>query len=56
MEEDLLLFVIPEGGIPIEFTLSYLLEANFAFHENKEENVKGLNELIQAIEDYRDNL
>lgn len=55
MEEDLL-FVIPKGGKPIEFTLSYLLEANFAFHENKDENVKDLNELIQAIEDYRDNL
>ena len=56
MEEDLLLFVIPERGIPIEFPLSYLLEANFAFQEKKEENIKDLNELIQAIEEYRDNL
>lgn len=56
MEEDLLLFVIPERGIPIEFTLSYLLKENFAFHDKKEENVKELNELIQAIAEYRDNL
>ncbi len=56
MEEDLILFVIPERGIPIEFPLSYLLKENFAFHENKEENVKELNELIQAIAEYRDNL
>lgn len=56
MEEDLILFVVPEHGIPIEFPLSYLLNENFAFHENKEENVKDLNELIQAIAEYRDNL
>lgn len=56
MEEDLILFVVPERGIPIEFPLSYLLNENFAFHENKEENVKDLNELIQAITEYRDNL
>lgn len=56
MEEDLILFVVPEDGIPIEFPLSYLLNENFAFHENKEENVKDLNELIQAIAEYRDNL
>ena len=56
MEEDLILFVVPERGIPIEFPLSYLLNDNFAFHENKEENVKDLNELIQAIAEYRDNL
>ncbi len=56
MEEDLILFVIPERGIPIEFPLSYLLKENFAFHDNKEENVKELNELIQAIAEYRDNL
>lgn len=56
MEEDLILFVVPERGIPIEFPLSYLLNENFAFHENKEENVKDLNELIQAIAEYRDNL
>ena len=56
MEEDLILFVVPERGIPIEFPLSYLLKENFAFHENKEENVKDLNELIQAITEYRDNL
>lgn len=55
-EEDLILFVVPERGIPIEFPLSYLLNENFAFHENKEENVKDLNELIQAIAEYRDNL
>ena len=56
MEEDLIVFVVPERGIPIEFPLSYLLNENFAFHENKEENVKDLNELIQAIAEYRDNL
>ncbi len=58
MEEDLILFVVPEDedGTPIEFPLSYLLNENFAFHENKEENVKDLNELIQAIAEYRDNL
>lgn len=56
MEEDLILFVVPEDGIPIEFPLSYLLNENFAFHENKEENEKDLNELIQAIAEYRDNL
>ena len=56
MEEDLILFVIPERGIPIEFPLSYLLKENFAFHDNKEENVKELNELIQAIAEYRDSL
>ena len=29
---------------------------NFVYHDNKEENVKDLNDLIQAIEKYRDSL
>ena len=56
MEEEMTLFVVPENGIPLEFPLSYLLRVNFAYHGNKEENVKELNELIQAIEKFRDNL
>ena len=56
MEEEMTLFVIPGKGIPIEFPLSYLLRQNFAYHSNKEENVKELNEFIQAIEKFRDNL
>lgn len=56
MAEELILFLIPKKGHPIEFQLSYLLELNFAYHDSKEENVKDLNELIQAIEEYRDNL
>ena len=56
MEEEMMLFVIPKGGKPMEFSLNYLLETNFAYHDSKEENVKDLNEFIQAIVEYRDNL
>lgn len=56
MVEEMYLFVIPENGHPIEFQLSYLLELNFAYHKSKGENVKELNELIRAVEEYRDNL
>lgn len=55
-EEEMELFLVQENGIAIEFPLSYLLEVNFAYHGNKEENVKELNEFIQAIEKFRDNL
>ena len=41
---------------PTEFYLSHLLDLNFVYHDNKEENVKDLNDLIQAIEKYRDSL
>lgn len=56
MEEEMWFFVVPENGIPVEFPLSYLLEANFGFYDSKEEIVKELNELIQEIENFRDNL
>ena len=52
----MMLFAIPKGGKPMEFSLSYLLETNFAYHDSKEENVKDQNEFIQAIVEYRDNL
>ena len=52
----MILFVIPDEGVPLEFPLSHLLFENFAYHDSKEENIKELNELIKAIEDFRDNL
>ena len=55
-KEEMELFLVQENGISIEFPLSYLLELNFAYHGNKEEKVKELNELIQTIEKFRDNL
>lgn len=52
----MILYVIPDKGIPIEFSLSYLLYENFAYHDSKEENIKDLNELIKAVEEFRDKL
>ena len=56
MEEEMMLFVIPDKGVPIEFPLSYLLFENFAYHDSIEENIKDLNEFIKAVEEFRDNL
>lgn len=55
-KEEMDLFLVQENGIAMEFPLSYLLELNFAYRGNKEEKVKELNELIQTIEKFRDNL
>lgn len=55
-EEWMLFLIFDESGEPLEFSLSDLLETNFVWHASKEENIKELNELIQAIEEYRDNL
>lgn len=52
----MMLFVIPDKGVPIEFPLSYLLYENFAYHDSVEENIKELNDFIKAIEEFRDNL
>ena len=54
-EDDIILFLDTHKR-PIEFYLSHLLDLNFVYHDNKEENVKDLNDLIQAIEKYRDSL
>lgn len=54
-EDDIILF-LDTHTIPTEFYLSHLLDLNFVYHDNKEENVKDLNDLIQAIEKYRDSL
>ena len=56
MAEEMILYVLPDKGIPIEFSLSYLLYENFAWHDSKEENIKDLNELIKAVEEFRDKL
>ena len=53
-EDDMILFWTKKR--PTEFYLSHLLDLNFVYHDNKEENVKDLNDLIQAIEKYRDSL
>lgn len=53
-EDDMILFWTQKR--PTEFYLSHLLDLNFVYHDNKEENVKDLNDLIQAIEKYRDSL
>ena len=54
-EDDMILFLDTQKR-PTEFYLSHLLDLNFVYHDNKEENVKDLNDLIQAIEKYRDSL
>ena len=54
-EDDIILFLDTHKR-PTEFHLSHLLDLNFVYHDNKEENVKDLNDLIQAIEKYRDSL
>ena len=54
-EDDVILFLNTKR-MPTEFYLSHLLKLNCAWHDNKEENVKELNELIQPIEKYRDSL
>lgn len=54
-EDDIILFLDTDKR-PTEFYLSHLLDLNFVYHDNKEENVKDLNDLIQAIEKYRDSL
>ena len=56
MEEEMLLLVVRDEGVPIEFPLSYLLYENFAYHDSVEENIKELNDFIKAIEEFRDNL
>ena len=50
------MFVIPDERVPLEFPLSHLLYENFAYHDSVEENIKELNDLIKAIEAFRDNL
>ena len=54
-EDDIILFLDTHKR-PTEFYLSHLPDLNFVYHDNKEENVKDLNDLIQAIEKYRDSL
>ena len=54
-EDDIILFLDTHKR-PTEFYLSHLLDLSFVYHDNKEENVKDLNYLIQAIEKYRDSL
>lgn len=54
-EDDMILFLDTQKR-PTELYLSHLLDLNFVYHDNKEENVKDLNDLIQAIEKYRDSL
>lgn len=54
-EDDMILFLDTQKR-PTEFYQSHLLDLNFVYHDNKEENVKDLNDLIQAIEKYRDSL
>ena len=54
-EDDIILFLDTHKR-PTEFYLSHLLDLNFVYYDNKEENVKDLNDLIQAIEKYRDSL
>ena len=56
MDDEMVLFVIPEKGVPVEFPLSYLLYTNFAYHDSKKENIRDLNEFIKAIEEFRDSL
>ena len=54
-EDDIILFLDTHKRTT-EFYLSHLLDLNFVYHDNIEENVKDLNDLIQAIEKYRDSL
>ena len=54
-EDDIILFLDTHKR-PTAFYLSHLLDLNSVYHDNKEENVKDLNDLIQAIEKYRDSL
>ena len=54
-EDDMILFWTQKKTYRI-LSESQLLDLNFVYHDNKEENVKDLNDLIQAIEKYRDSL
>ena len=54
-EDDIILFLDTHKR-PTEFYLSHLLDLNFVYHDNIEENVKDLNDLFLAIEKYRDSL
>ncbi len=48
-DDDMILFLDTHKR-PTELYLSHLLGLNFAYHDNKEENVKDLNDLIQTLE------
>lgn len=54
MEEDIEFFLVPEDGLPLEFSLYDLLDVNIFSLLEKEDVVNELNRIIRAIEKYRD--